>query len=165
MATTRTDAVSGLPRDVRVPTGRVVAVVGLAGVLLGGPSTLPAFAQGRAQTPEERAAICAEADERVKEILAAKPAPAGAAVVAIWKETFCPALVTLPKGGTLHVVNVEKRTSHSVWFKADGRAESDRLFPDETLEQALDLPPGEHVYTCGPHPWMQGTIRVEGKAP
>ncbi len=165
MATTRTDAVSGLPRDVRVPTGRVVAVVGLAGVLLGGPSTLPAFAQGRAQTPEERAAICAEADERVKEILAAKPAPAGAAVVAIWKETFCPALVTLPKGGTLHVVNVEKRTSHSVWFKADGRAESERFFPEESVDVTADLTEGEHDYVCGPHPWMTGRVKIEGAKP
>ncbi len=168
MSIPRTDAVSGLPRDVRVPTGRRVLMVGLVGVLLGGPSLFgpaPATAQGRAVSPEERAAICAEALERSVEILAAKPAPAGATVVTIFKETFCPGEVAIPKGGMLHVVNVEKRTSHSVWFKADGRVESDRFFPEESVDVKVDLDEGDHDYVCGPHPWMIGRVKVTGSRP
>lgn len=143
-------------------------MVGLVGVLLGGPflfGSAPANAQGRQQTPEERAAVCAEAEERAREILAAKPAPSGATVVTIFKETFCPAEVTVPKGGTLHVVNVEKRTSHSVWFKTAGRAESERFFPEESVDVKLDLDEGDHDYTCGPHPWMIGKVKVTGTKP
>lgn len=143
-------------------------MVGLVGVLLGGPllfGPAPTHAQGRPQTPEERAAICAEGDERAKEILSAKPAPSGAVVVTIFKETFCPAEVSVPKGGTLHVVNVEKRTSHSVWFKTAGRAESERFFPEESVDVKVDLDEGEHDYTCGPHPWMIGKVKVTGGKP
>ncbi len=153
--------VSGLPRDGREPTGRMAIVVGLAGVLLGGP----ALAQGRPVTPEARAAICAEAAERAKDVLAAHPAPEGATVITIWREVYCPSDVTIAKGGTLHVVNIEKRTSHSIWFKAAGRAESERFFPEESVDVSVDLPEGEHDYICGPHPWMTGRVTVTGGKP
>ena len=71
--------------------------------------------------------------------------------------------MTVKKGTTVRWVNVEKRTSHSVWFKAAGKAESDRLFPEEHVEVTFDLPPGEYPYLCGPH-WekedMRGTVTV-----
>ncbi|MCE1237203.1 MAG: plastocyanin/azurin family copper-binding protein [Hyphomicrobiales bacterium] len=151
----------GLPRET---LGPFVAGVVMTGSIWAGLAA-PAAAQVEKLTAAEKAAICAEAEPRLKDFLAAHPIGADVTPVAIFKEVFCPPDLTVKAGSKVLFVNVEKRTSHSVWFKADGKAESDRFFPDETLEQALDLPPGEHVYTCGPHPWMKGTIQVEGRTP
>lgn len=136
----------------------------MAGLGLLAVATPPASAQSVKQSPEERAAICAEAEPRLKEWLAEHPVPPGTVVVATWKEAFCPEAVKVKAGETILFVNVEKRTSHSVWFKADGRAESQRFFPEETVEQPADLGEGDHDYVCGPHPWMRGRITVEGGA-
>ena len=141
------------------PFGAAVAGLGLL-LLAGGQSA----AQSVKQTPEERAAICAEAEPRLKEWLAEHPVPPGTVVVATWKEVFCPEAVRVKAGEKVLFVNVEKRTSHSVWFKADGRADGPRFFPDETFEQPVDLGEGDHDYVCGPHPWMRGRITVEGGA-
>lgn len=161
MVTPRPTPFFGLPRKA---LGPIAAGVVMAGSIWAG-FVAPAAAQVEKLTAAEKAAICAEAEPRLKEFLAARPIDAGVTPIAIFKEVFCPPDVTVKAGTKVLFVNVEKRTSHSVWFKADGKPESERFFPDETLEQALDLPPGEHVYTCGPHPWMKGTIRVEGKTP
>lgn len=145
---------AGLPRRLGSLLGAA-----LAGVLLAGT----AVAEER-QTEAEREANCREGAARLDEALAAAPAPAGAVVVYTWKETFCPRALVVPKGARLHVVNVEKRTSHSIWFRADGRAESERFMPGESVEVNLDLAAGEHEYVCGPHPWMTGRVTVtEGK--
>ncbi len=136
-------------------------MAGLIGATL---ASTAAAAQEAKLSPEERAAICVEAEARVKDWLAEHPQPPGTVVVSTWKEVFCPEAVTVKAGGRAVFVNVEKRTSHSVWFKADGRAESQRIFPDETIEQPIDLGEGDHDYVCGPHPWMRGRIRVEGGA-
>ncbi len=136
-------------------------MAGLGLLALGGAE---AAAQTVKLSPEERAAICAEAEPRLKDWLADHPVPPGTVVVATWKEVFCPEDLTVKAGARVLFVNVEKRTSHSVWFKADGRAESPRFFPDETFEQPVDLGEGDHDYVCGPHPWMRGRIRVEGGA-
>ncbi len=137
------------------------AMAGLGLVTLAGAE---AEAQTVKLSPEERAAICAEAEPRLKDWLAEHPVPPGTVVVSTWKEVFCPEAVKLKPGEKLVFVNVEKRTSHSVWFKADGRAESPRFFPDETFEQPADLADGDHDYVCGPHPWMRGRVTVEGGA-
>ena len=137
----------------------------MAGLLLAA-LTASAAAQQEKLTAEEKAAICAEAEPRLATWLADHPQPAGTRTIAIWKEVFCPPDLTVKAGERVIVVNVEKRTSHSVWFKDDGRAESDRFFPDETVEApVVELPNGEHVYICGPHPWMRGRIRIEGSRP
>jgi plastocyanin len=69
------------------------------------------------------------------------------------------------QGATVRWINVDRRTSHSVWFKEAGRGESERAFPEELVEMTIDLPPGEHPYLCGPH-WeregMVGRLRVTG---
>ncbi|MCW8970140.1 MAG: plastocyanin/azurin family copper-binding protein, partial [Rhodospirillales bacterium] len=60
-------------------------------------------------------------------------------------------------------INVDKRTSHSVWLKEAGKEESTRFFPEESWEIMFDEP-GKYPYLCGPH-WDQekmiGTVTVE----
>ena len=80
--------------------------------------------------------------------------------VIIQKFKFIPETVTIKKGQKIRWVNKEKRQYHSVWFKKDGEAESDYLFPDDTLEKSFDKT-GEFNYICGPHPEMIGKIIVE----
>lgn len=146
-----------LAADARV-SGPLAALALLA--VLG---TGTAVAQGRV-TEEEREANCREGAPRLAEALAEAPAPQGAVVVYTFKETFCPRVLEVAAGTRLHVVNVEKRTSHSIWFQADGRPESERFLPGESVDLTLDLALGEHVYVCGPHPWMNGRVTItEGK--
>lgn len=146
-----------LPAAARV-SGPLAALALLAGLGAGS-----AAAQGRV-SEEEREANCREGAPRLAEALAETPAPTGAVVVYTFKETFCPRVVEVAAGTRLHVVNVEKRTSHSIWFQADGRGESERFLPGESVDVTLDLALGEHVYVCGPHPWMNGRVVItEGK--
>ena len=145
----------------RSPRIRATVMAGLALLALTGGG---AAAQTVKLSPEERAAICAEAEPRLNDWLAEHPITSGTVVVAIWKEVFCPERITVKAGGKVVFVNVEKRTSHSVWFKDDGRPESQRFFPEEIHEQPVDLGEGDHDYVCGPHPWMRGRITVEGGA-
>ena len=155
-------SLDGLPRTVKVPTRAAVVMVVLA-ALAG-----PAFAEDAVPdrpSPEEKATICAEAEPRLAEWRASHSVPAGTRVIAIWKEVFCPQTTEIKAGERVIVVNVEKRTSHSVWFRDDGRSESERFFPEESVELPADLPGGEHVYVCGPHPWMRGRVKVEGAKP
>ena len=153
-------ALARLLRDDHPQGSRRVIGAVMAGLVL--LACGPAAAQSPKLSPEERAAICAEAEPRLKDWLAEHPIGGDTVVVATWKEVFCPETVTVKAGQKLLFVNVEKRTSHSVWFKADGRAESPRFFPDEIHEQPVDLGEGDHDYVCGPHPWMRGRITVEG---
>jgi len=116
----------------------------------------------------EKAAICAEAQSRFEAFKdlppdeALPPAAPGTVHVLMLKYTFCPTTLTVAKGTTVRFVNVEKRTSHSVWFKEAGKAESDRLFPVEFWEETF-TEPGHYPYLCGPH-WeqqgMKGVIDV-----
>ena len=72
-------------------------------------------------------------------------------IVKMYKYTFCPIELKVKQGTTVRFVNVDKRTSHSVWFKEQGKDESDRLFSEESVEVKMDFPPGEVDYLCGPH--------------
>lgn len=130
---------------------------------------VPAFAgTAFAADQTEQAAICAEAQARFEAFKdlpadeALPPAAPGAVHVLMLEYTFCPPQLTVAKGATVRFVNVEKRTSHSVWFKEAGKAESDRLFPVEFWEETF-LEPGRYPYLCGPH-WeqngMKGVINV-----
>jgi len=80
--------------------------------------------------------ICAEAEQRYREVFGQPSSAAGVPVVTMYKHSFCPLSIAVAPGTTLRFVNVDRRTSHSVWFKAAGREESARLFG------------GEHVDTC-----------------
>lgn len=119
------------------------AVLALYGLL-----AAPALAE---TSPEKIAKICAQAEERYREIYrhAAAEEP-GVTVVMMYKYTFCPLTVTVPAGSTVRWVNIEKRTPHDTWFKDAGQPEGALLFPAETAEQSFELP-GTYDYLCGPH--------------
>ena len=117
--------------------------------------TTPRLAQ---MTPEKQK-ICEQAEERYRRIYG-HPSESlkreGVVVVKMYRYTFCPPVVTVKRGMKVRWVNVDKRTSHSVWFKEAGREESARVFPDpeDVVEMTFDLPAGEYPYLCGPH-WRQ----------
>ena len=107
---------------------------------------------------EEKAAICAEAEERYVELFGEASANAeGVTVVTMYKYNFCPAEIEVPVGTTVRWVNVDKRTSHSVLVKDSGEPESDRAFPEESIEFTF-LVPGPQDYLCGPHWETQNMI-------
>lgn len=120
--------------------------------------SLPAVAADDDQT----AAICAEAQERYTGLDGKPTDQTNVAVVLMYKYTFCPPDLKVKKGTTIRFVNVDKRTSHSTWFKEAGKDESERLFPEETWEIVLPEA-GTYPYLCGPH-WerekMIGVIEV-----
>ena len=106
--------------------------------------------------------VCAEAEARYQELFGDETLPEGVVLVLMYKYTFCPPDLEVKAGATLRWVNVDKRTSHSVWFKAQGKPESDRLFPDEFVEMSLDEA-GRFDYICGPHgeqEGMRGSVTV-----
>lgn len=80
--------------------------------------------------------------------------------VSIINMKYEPEELTVKPGDTVRWVNKEKRTYHSVLFKAEGLPESEPLFPGETHERRFDLP-GQYPYECGPHPHMHGQILVK----
>lgn len=119
--------------------------------------TAPAWA-------DETAEICAEAEDRYVDLFG-QPSSAveDAEVVLMYKYNFCPGELTVKTGTTVRWVNVDKRTSHSVLLKDGSEPESDRLFPEESVDLTF-LAPGPQEYLCGPH-WetqnMIGMITVE----
>ena len=135
---------------------RIQSVLSVA--LLASATTIPASAKD-----EDKAAICAEAEERYVELFGEASSDAeGVTVVTMYKYNFCPADIEVPVGTTVRWVNVDKRTSHSVLVKESGEPESDRAFPEESIEFTF-LVPGPQDYLCGPH-WetqnMIGMVRV-----
>lgn len=92
-------------------------------------------------------------------LAAADPVLAAEHAVEIRDYKFVPAVLKVAPGDTVRWVNREKRTSHSVLFKAEGLPESERLFPDESWTRQF-VAPGTYPYTCGPHPEMNGRIDV-----
>ena len=112
---------------------------------------------------KDTTALCAEAAARYETMTGRAPGDEDVTIVLAYKYTFCPQKLGVPAGTTVRWVNVEKRTNHSVWFKQAGRAETERFFPEESVEQTLDLLPGDHPYLCGPH-WedhgMVGTVTI-----
>ncbi len=146
-----------------------------AALVLAGAAALP-FAV-RAETPqppqmtEEKKQICEKAEQRYRKIYGHPSSDLlkdGIHVVKMYRYTFCPPQVTIRQGESVRWVNVDKRTSHSVWFRDEGKPESERIFPDpeEKVEMKFDLPPGEYPYLCGPH-WqsdgMIGKVIVKAK--
>lgn len=107
--------------------------------------------------------VCAKADARYEEIKANLPADDDYTIVKLHDYNFCPKTLTVKKGTKVRFVNVDKRTSHSLWFKEAGKEESDRFFPEEFWDFPTDAK-GVFPYLCGPH-WeregMTGTLIVE----
>ncbi|WP_299639667.1 plastocyanin/azurin family copper-binding protein [uncultured Ruegeria sp.] len=113
---------------------------------------------------DETAEICAEAEERYVELFGEPSSDVeDAEVVLMYKYNFCPSELTVKAGTTVRWVNVDKRTSHSVLLKDRSKPESDRMFPEESVELTF-LTPSPQDYLCGPH-WetqnMIGIITVE----
>ena len=130
---------------------RILNVFSLA--LLAAITALPVSAKD-----EDKAAICAEAEERYVDIFGQSSADAeGVIIVTMYKYNFCPAALEVPVGTTVRWVNVDKRTSHSVLVKNSGEPESDRAFPKESIEFTF-LVPGPQDYLCGPHWETQNMI-------
>jgi plastocyanin len=73
---------------------------------------------------------------------------------------YSPAELEIPAGTTVRWVNMERRTSHDVYFP-DEDLGSERLFPEEHWERRFDNP-GTYAYHCRPHESrdMRGVIRV-----
>ena len=97
---------------------------------------------------DEIKTVCAEAEERFAAGGGKKET--GRVTVLMYKYRFCPPNVTVKAGTTLRWINVDKRTSHSVWLKEAGEPESDRMFNSETYEFQF-IKPGKYPYICGPH--------------
>jgi len=138
-----------------MPTSNGRAAV-VAAALMAGLGCLPAA--GASLTGAERQAICVEADERYRGIFGRSPKDEPFAVILMFKDVFCPTHLTVKQGSKLRWVNADRRTSHSVWFKEAGRPESDRVFPEETIDMTVDFPPGDYPYLCGPHWKSEGMI-------
>ena len=112
---------------------------------------------------DETAEICAEAEQRYVDLFG-QPSSAveDAEVVLMYKYNFCPGQLSVKAGTTVRWVNVDKRTSHSVLSPDAGMPESDRAFPEESVEFTFTVP-GPVDYLCGPH-WerrnMVGMVTV-----
>lgn len=150
-----TKQISTLPS--KICTGIVVCGLAL-------PLSLSVFnTSAFAKTDEERAKICGKAEKRYQKLFGKASASEDVTVVMMHKYTFCPPHVTVKQGTVVRFINVDKRTSHSVWFKQAGKKESERLFGEEKVEMTFDLPVGKYPYLCGPH-WkeegMIGTVTV-----
>lgn len=151
-----------MPRSLGDRLAVVVAAACGMGVLA--LATTAAWAAG--PTAAEREAVCADAEIRYKETFGKATKDEPVKIVTMYKDVFCPIEITVTRGETVRWVNLDKRTSHSVWFRDSGKEESARLFNAETVEMKFDFPPGEYPYLCGPH-WesagMIGKVTVKGK--
>lgn len=113
--------------------------------------TVAGTAANAAPSEAERAKICEKAEARYQKLFGKPSKDEPVTIVKMYKYTFCPTVLKVKQGTTVRWVNVDKRTSHSVWFKEQGKKESDRLFSEENVELKLDFPPGDLGYICGPH--------------
>lgn len=102
-------------------------------------------------TEEERKKICNDAEQRYQKLFGKPSAEEDVTIVKMYKYNFCPPQLEVKQGTTVRWVNVDRRTSHSVWLKEAGKPESDRLFSEEHTQMKFDLPVGEYPYLCGPH--------------
>lgn len=109
-----------------------------------------------APSDAEREKICEEAEQRYQELFGKPSKDEPVTIVKMYNYTFCPGVLKVKQGTTVRWVNVDKRTSHSVWFKEQGKKESVRLFSEENVEIKMDFPPGDLGYLCGPHHEREG---------
>lgn len=126
-----------------------VAAMASAGLVLAAILITPPVALA----DEERERICAEAEKRYQELFDGESGDVS--VVKMYKYNFCPMDLTVTAGTTVRWINVDKRTSHSVWLKVAGIEETDRLFPEESWEHQF-ADSGEYPYLCGPHGKQEG---------
>lgn len=107
--------------------------------------------------------VCEKAQLRYEEMKSSLPSDEGLTIVTLYKYNFCPKQVTVKKDSIVRFVNVDKRTSHSVWLKEDDQEESGRFFPEEFWDIKFEFV-GKFPYLCGPH-WeqkdMMGSVTVK----
>ncbi len=143
------------------PSSKLVIAAGVFAAVILAASALLAQTAGMLEVTPKQEKICAKAEARYQELYPGAKDD-GVVVVKLYKYTFCPRNVTVKPGTTVRWVNVDKRTSHSVWLKEAGQAESERFFPEEQWEFPF-ISPGDYPYLCGPH-WdqegMTGYVRV-----
>ncbi len=104
-----------------------------------------------ATSADEIKAICEEAAARYSELYGKSMTDEPVQIIAMYKYAFCPPRLDVKQGTRVRFINLDKRTSHSYWFRDAGRPESERYFGGEGSEMTIDLPPGTHTYLCGPH--------------
>jgi len=135
---------------------RALLIVGTLAALAAGPAA--------GQPADDTAARCDEAAARYRELFGRDHTSEPVKTVLMYKYRFCPEAVTIKAGEKLRYINVDKRTSHSVWLKDAGQPESERVFGEGVIDVDTRLPNGEHQVLCGPH-WqtdrMIGRIIVE----
>ncbi|MES2879324.1 MAG: plastocyanin/azurin family copper-binding protein [Pseudomonadota bacterium] len=85
---------------------------------------------------------------------------AGTAEVRIEKMKFVPHEIRIKVGDTVVWKSYEQRGYHTVWFKSEGLAASEPMFPEESWQRTFDQK-GEYRYRCGPHEEMTGVVVVE----
>jgi len=134
----------------------------LAAIMMIGVSAPSFAASPMLEVTPKQEKLCAKADKRYQELFPDAKDLDGVVTVKLYKYNYCPRNVTVKVGTTVRWVNVDKRTSHSVWLKEAGEAESERFFPDEMWSFKF-LATGDYPYLCGPH-WesddMTGFVRV-----
>lgn len=108
---------------------------------------------GLKEVTEDITKTCAEADERFNKVMGETKEEPDVVTVKLYKYTFCPPNIEVKKGTTVRWVNVDRRTSHSVWLKQADEAESERFFPEELWSYTFNES-GKFPYLCGPH-WKQ----------
>jgi plastocyanin len=116
-----------------------------------------------AQTPKQvgdQAQACIEAAALYRETTGRDIAAENPPVIAMYKSAFCPPRLTVRAGTTVRFLNLDRRTSHSVWLRDAGKPETERAFSGEALDVTVDLSPGEHRYLCGPHWEREGMIGI-----
>ena len=92
------------------------------------------------------------------------PAPSGSPVyVVIRNSIYYPASVTIKPGQTVSWRNDDLQYSHTV-------TSTTNLFNSANMDRGVTwthtfAKPGKYPYTCQYHPFMQGTVIVEGGSP
>jgi len=135
---------------------------GLAALVLAVSPVAAAAGGSDVEITDERRKICAKAEARFQKVYPDYKVEPGVTIVKLYKYNFCPANLSIKKGTKVRWLNVDRRTSHSVWMKDAGIAESERFFPEEMFEYTFQAS-GPYPYLCGPH-WkdesMVGFVKV-----
>lgn len=132
-----------------------VAAVMLAACMLASPVAWAGG--GEIEITEGRKKACVEAQARFEKLYPDFRPESGVVIVKLYKYNFCPGNLTVKPGTKVRWVNVDRRTSHSVWLKDAGLEESQRMFPEEIWEHTFTKS-GAYPYLCGPH-WKQEDMR------
>ncbi len=115
-------------------------------------------APAAATSADEQKVVCEEAAGRYRELYGKAMTDEPVQIIAMYKYTFCPPKLDVRQGSKVRFINLDKRTTHSFWFRDAGRPESDRYFGGEGADMVMDLPAGTHTYLCGPHYEREGMI-------